>query len=306
MQQNAAVNHLGTEAYAALSVSQIPADATLFRFPRGLAWIMLGSSVLFASAATFCAVAFNAKHQFVLGIVLLIPLGSISILSFRSSHRLFDHVAVNASGIWYVPRNGQFNFLAWNEVGTVVADDIQQRLLVVDAAGRTTIRLEYQLEHFPRLREFVLSHTPNRERADAHPITTFHRTRINKLVFAFFSVALLLIAWTAADRGQWGGSVMLVVFATLQLLLIALDPSRVMVGAQAIVIAYPGWKRQILFSRVTDISLTDESYRGNVFAAVVIRKSQGRPIKLYRFSEGSLALFETLNAAWRMSGSNNS
>jgi hypothetical protein len=140
---------------------------------------------------------------------------------------------------------------------------------------------------------------------DAHPITTFHRTWINKLVLIFFTVLMFLMAWAAAGQGQWGGSVMLVVFATAHLLLITLDPLRVVIEPQAIVIAYPGWKRIIPFSQVTDISLTDENFRGNVFAAVVIRKSQGKPIKLYRFREGSLALHETLNAAWRTAGSGN-
>lgn len=291
------MNDLVTQAYGALSAPQIPADATLFTFPRRLAWTMSASALLFAAAAVVCAVAFTAKHQIVLGLVLLVPFGSFSVLSFRSSRRLFDHVAVNANGIWYVPRTEQPIFLAWHDIGTVVADDVQQRLLIVDAAGRTTIRLEYQLDQFPRLREFVLSHTPNRERANSHPITTFHRTWINKLVFVFFSGTLFLLAWAAAGQGQWGASVMFLVFATIVLLLITQDPLRVAVEPQGIAIAYPGWKREIPFSQVTDISLVNESFRGNVFAAVVIRRSQSKPIKLYRFREGSLALYEILNAA---------
>lgn len=267
--------------------------------------MMLGSSLLLASATVFCAVSFTGKHEAVLGIVSVVLLSSVSVLSFRSSLRLFDHVAVNSDGIWYVPRNRQFIFLAWHDVGTVVAQDVQQRLLIVDAARRTTIRLEYQLAHFPRLREFVLSHAPARPSGDTRPIPTFHRTWINKLVFLFFSVPPLLVAWTAAGQRQWGASVMFVVFATALLFSITLDPLRVLVEPQAIVIAYPGWKRKIPFSQVTDISLADESFRGNLFAVVIIRKSQGKPIKLYRFREGSLALYETLNAAWRGAGSDN-
>ena len=269
-----------------------------FGFRRTLAWAMSASALLFASAAVLSAAAFSAKHQIVSGLVLLIPFGSFSILSFRSARRLFDHVAVNANGIWYVPRMGQSTFLAWHDVGTVVADDVGQRLVIVDAAGRTTIRLEYQLQQFSRLREFVLSHSPNRERANSCPITTFHRTWINKLVFVLFSATLFLVAWIAGGQGQWGASAIFAVFATTVLLLITLDPVRVMVEPQGIVIAYPGWKREIPFSQITDISLVNEKYRGNVFAAVVIRRSQGKPIKLYRFQEGSLALHQTLKAAW--------
>lgn len=300
--QNTRVKDVETEAHAVLSVAQIPSDAMLFRFPRGLARMMLGSSMLFASAAVLFAVTLSGKHQVVLGIALLVPFVAMSVLSFRTSLHLSDHVAVNSNGIWYVPRSGQFLFLAWHEVGTVVADDVQQRLRIVDANGRTTIRLEYQLENFPRLREFVLSHTTS-GRVDTHPITTFHRTWINKTVFLFFSVPMLLVAWMSAGRGQWGASLTFVVFAAILLLSITLDPLRVVVEPQGIVIEYPGWKRKIPFLQVTDISLKDENFRGNVFAVVVIRKSQGKPIKLYRFREGSLALHETLNTAWRRAGS---
>jgi len=294
---------LETETHVVPAIQPIPADAILFRFPRGLAWVMLGSALLFASAVVLCAVILTRRHGVVLAIVPLVAFGAISVLSFRSSLRLFDSVAVNSNGIWYVPRNGQLIFLAWHDIGAVVAQDVQQRLLIVDAAGQTTIRLEYQLAHFQRLRDFVLSHTSARTRVDTTPMTEFHRTWINKLVLLFFSAPLLVVAWAAEGQGQWGASVMLVVFATVLLLSITLDPLRVLVEPQAVVITYPGWKRKIPFSQITDISLTDESFRGNVFAAVVIRKSQGKPIKLYRFREGSLALYETLKAAWRRAGS---
>lgn len=297
--QNAAGERLGTETHVVPQVPQIPADAMLFRFPRGLAWVMLGSSLLFASAAVFPAVISTRRHGVVLAIVPLVAFGAMSVLSFRSSLRLFDHVAVNSNGIWYVPRNGQLIFLAWHDIGAVVAQDVQQRLLIVDAAGQTTIRLEYQLAHFQRLRDFVLSHTSARTRVDTTPMTEFHRTWINKLILLFFSAPLLVAARAAEGQGQWGASVMFVVFATVLLLSTTLDPLRVLVEPQAVVITYPGWKRKIPFSEITDISLTDETFQGNVFAAVVIRKSQGKPIKLYRFREGSLALYETLKAAWR-------
>ncbi len=296
------MNGLRTEAPGTLSVPQIPADATLFTFPRGLPWFMLGTSLLLASAAVFCAIGFAERHEAALGILSFALLGSISTLLFRSSLRLFDHVAVNSDGIWYVPRNGQPIFLAWRDIGTVVAQDVQQRLLIVDAAGRATIRLEYQLANFQRLREFVLMHTSGQTRAGAAPLTTFHRTWINKILFLFFSVPLLFIVRIAGGQGHWGASVIFVVFATVLLGSIALDPLRVSVEPQAVVITYPGWKRKILFSQIADISLTDESFRGNVFAVVVIRVSQGKPIKLFRFREGSLALYETLKAAWRRVG----
>jgi len=57
------------------------------------------------------------------------------------------------------------------------------------------------------------------------------------------------------------------------------------------------WKRDIPFSDIGSVTLGDEFDRGNVWAVVTIVLTLGKPIKLYRFREGPLALADALKGA---------
>jgi hypothetical protein len=289
---------LQTRTHETRSGAPIPADALVFDFSPGLAWMTLGGSLLLLALAVSGAVALTKSHQLILAIAPLLFFGLLSALSLQSFLRLRDSVAVNADGIWYLPRNGECTFLAWRDIARVVANDVQQRLVLIDSSGNRTIRLEYQLKDFLKLREFVLSHTPVQTRLDPNASPVFHRTWISIAVWLVFSVPLLYFAWFACEQGQTGLSIVLGASAMLPLLLILQDPLRLLVEPQELVITYPGWKRIVPFHDIRDISLTYGNFLGNVFAAVVILRLHGKPIELDRFQEGSLALFETLQAAW--------
>ncbi len=83
------------------------------------------------------------------------------------------------------------------------------------------------------------------------------------------------------------------------MVLILRDPQRVVIAESAVVIEYLGWKRTIPFDSITGIGIKDVSDRGNTWAAVSIERKNQRPIMLYRFREGSIALSEALRSAWQ-------
>lgn len=279
-----------------------PEDALVFGFSAGLAWMMLGCSFLCFAFAIFVLVMQSTDPSHIsppITLLCFLLFGSFSVLTLRSSRRLRDSVAVNTEGIWYLPRKGEFTFIPWRDIGSVTAADVQQRLVLIDSTGSRSIKLEYQLQHFGRLREFVLSHAPAQTRLPAPIGTTFHRAMINKAVLLTAAATFIAAAYLSRHQGQPGASWCFVVFSALSLVPLVQDPLRLLVGRQGVVIIYPGWKQTIPFDGIENISLRDESLRGNVWAAVVIQRRQGRPVKLYRFREGSLALYDTLQPAWR-------
>jgi hypothetical protein len=279
----------------------LPADALIFRFPSSLPWMMLGCSILGVAFMVFACVTWLAESNRYLPVLVflcVVVCGPLSALALRSFCRLRDSIAVNDQGIWYLPRKGESTFIGWCEVARVMACDTQQRLVVVDSTGKS-IRLEYQLEGFGRLREFVLGHTPLQTRLPRPGETVFHRSWINKVMLLGSIVVFLMAGWASNHQGQPRAALAFIVFAVALLFSITSDPLRLLVGQQSVVIVYPGWERTVLFKDIDGISLADESLRGNVWAAVVINTLHGRPIKTYRFREGSLALYETLYAAWK-------
>lgn len=86
-------------------------------------------------------------------------------------------------------------------------------------------------------------------------------------------------------------------------MLVFRDPTSVQITKRSIDITYLGWKRSVAFPEVIGISLKDVSDdRGNVWAAVILDRRNDKPIKLFRFREGSIALRDALQAAWNAAG----
>jgi hypothetical protein len=149
-------------------------------------------------------------------------LAAAGIFTFRSSGRFRDTIAVNADGIWYLSRSGESTYIAWSEVASIDARDTQQRLVLRDASGSRRIRLEYQLEDFAKLRDFVLSHATSLQKPHGPSPTLFHRTWINKcLLFGGAGFSFFLARFSV---GQTGPMEIFVGFGVACLGLLSQDP----------------------------------------------------------------------------------
>ncbi len=211
-------------------------------------------------------------------------------------------IAVDDDGVWRLPNKGQPVFIAWSDVATVRADDTMQRLVVADRTHDRTIKIDYQLNDFSTLRDYILQHTTLESRASPTGKLTFYRTRINKIVLLAssipnFAVGILILLGANSTIG--------LLYLTLPMSLVFLvtrDPLSLAITPNRVVIHYPGWERSISFSEISSVTLSDDSSRGNVWFAVVITLRRGKAIKLYRFREGYLALLEALQNALKSYG----
>jgi hypothetical protein len=290
-----------------IDIPSPPADATLFAFPPGLSGTMFFGSLFFGGigiALTLMFISDPSTFSFcfmVLGIIVMLPM---SILAYRTGQRCRDSVAVSSTGVWYLPRKDRPTYMPWSEVATVRAEDTWQRLLLLDCTGAKRIRLEYQLQNFGQLRDFVSHHVTPVSETYPSGEATFHRTLINKAILALFSMTTLSLGLISYRQGQ--SPTIFIAGAVCLLLVVMFDPNRVVVGPSSIVIFYPCWKREVRFDDVKSVDLTDIRSRGNVWAAVVIGRRRGKPIRLFRFREGSLALHQAVTSAWASFDKSNS
>jgi hypothetical protein len=287
------------------TVGSVPSDATVFGFPAGTKWFVFGGAALFSVLAVALPALVMPTGRFSLGAASLwfVVSGSLAAASWLSFARLRARIALNETGIWYLPPSGSYTFLAWKDVSRVRADDTGQRLVLTDTSKHREIKIEYQVEHFSTVRDFVLAHSAAQIHECASNLTCFHRTWINKAILAVFGSPFLIASWMSYKQGERG----MPLFVPLCVCIvagvgIALDPLRVSITSDAVVIAYPGWKRTIPFGSITNIAIEDVRSRGNVWAAVVIERKKNRPIRLFRFREGSLALHDALRTAWTNAG----
>ena len=293
---------IGVDEAVRKSIKGLPTDVSIFGFPSGLSWMMLGATCLFGAAAvagpTMAVLHPSDRGSVAIAICSLVAFGGFSALTLRAFFRFRDSVAVNREGVLYLPKSGEPKFISWSDAD-VRADDTGQRLVITDQAKTEKIRLEYQLENFSKLREIVLEHTASQIHRNAIGIRVFHRTWINKIILATFSLVFLLLSVAFVGQAAGGPSFFLLALGAAPVLLIVRDPLRVVITESAVVIEYPGWNRKIPFDSISGIEIKDVSDRGNTWAAVSIARKNQRPTMLYRFREGSLALSEALQSAWR-------
>ena len=184
------------------------ADASIFGFRGSLRVWMLGAMVIcigFIAFAVLMQLTRPARGSLVTVLFSFVVFGTGSFLCLRVVRYSRDRIAVNSEGIWYLARNGPSSFMTWSNIATIKADDTMQRLILTDASGTRIIRVEYQLENFPTLREFILSHTNALARQASLSTRGFHRTWINKIILTLLGLPFLIISVRCYREGVAAG-----------------------------------------------------------------------------------------------------
>lgn len=73
-----------------------------------------------------------------------------------------DIIVVADEGIRCESPNAPSVFIPWREVGSVVPQNVMQRLVVIDTSGARRIHLEFHLQRFGELRRMVLERSAPR------------------------------------------------------------------------------------------------------------------------------------------------
>jgi len=275
-----------------------PDNAVRYRQSIGMVWFYRVFAALALGLATLCGFALIPGWKpanAVIGVLAVVLFGGGSLYCWGAARRARDVFAVNETGIWRLRPKVEPLFIAWTDAA-VRADDTMQRLIVTNLERTRTIWLEYQLEDLATLRDYIRAHIPSASvRGSVRP-QVFHRSWINKVILTFFALCMLAMA------ALFSGHIIPMALACLAgcaflLFGISQDPLALTIRADRVVINFTGWKRDIPFSDISVVTSGDEFDRGNVWAVVTIVLTHGKPIKLYRFREGSLAMADALKAA---------
>ena len=209
---------------------------------------------------------------------------------------------MNEKRILYTSWRGEETFIAWSDVSRLETRETGQRLGLLDNSQNKAIWIEYQLQNFSKFREYVLAHVPVQVHNAGAEIKEFHRSWVNKIGLSLVALAALFGAKLANEnpsvRGTQGLVLMCLSFFVLCLILVVMDPLRVLITDRALVIEYPGWRRAIPWNSITKVAIDQVQDRGNTWAAVIVDRQRGKPIKFFRFREGSLMLRNALQSAW--------
>lgn len=283
------------------STPPIPSDAVAFKFPPGATWMLLLALLLaVAEAALQFLRAWNTPDPSTR--LAQVPecafFALVARLNWRLLRRSQHRIAVNANGIWSI-HGSTIKHIPWLNLGRVKANDTAQRIELTDRSAASQINIEYQLKNFERLREFILAHTGAQAQLQNSGLNTFHRGWGRKLVYAGVGAVAIFAGWQIHLHDARQSPVLPFVVAAVALLIILREPVSLAIAQDAVVINYLGFQGTIPFSSITAITISDTKYRWNVWAGVVITTERTRRIRLTRFREGSVALYEALQSGWR-------
>jgi YD repeat-containing protein len=290
-----------TDSNAQIPAPAVPLDAAVYTFTPSARWaLLLGMLLAVAEATVLFLEAWNTIDPTTR--ITQIPEGVFFALVAELDWRLFrrsrDRVAVNEEGIWSI-RGGQVGFLSWRNILHLRANDAAQRLELVGPDESNVISIDYQLREFERLRDFVLARIPESALLQNTAMTAFHRASDTRMVYLGLAAFLVLIALMV--HGQVRGPEYLIpVFLAIFPFGMALaEPASLTVERDSFVIHYVTHQRSIPFSSVENISFSNLRFRGNIWTAVMVALRRSKSLRLTRFSEGSVALYEALRAAWK-------
>jgi hypothetical protein len=206
-----------------------------------------------------------------------------------------DVIAVSPQGAWKLSPQGSYTFIAWDDL-----DGVRERMrnLALIAKDGRQIKLDYQLEDFARLREFVVHYMAQVAHPQSHGERVFHRTWMGKGTLLSLAGAGFLFAGMNYLKGQHAASLFLFGVSILTLLAALRDPSLLVVGHDGIEIQSPLGSRNIPFRAISGIRLVNRQHDGYFWSIVVIDRKTGGPLRLFRFREGPVALRDSLHAAW--------
>jgi YD repeat-containing protein len=289
-----------------VSAPSIPPDAKVYAFAASATWIFLLAMLMaLAEAILLFYRAWNTADPSTR--ITQIPEGVffalVAELNWRFLRGSRTRIAVNSQGIWRRQGNS-IAFLAWSDVASVRANDALQRLEIADGRDLTTIRVEYQIGNFESLRDYILSHSAQQAQLEK-PGSVFHVASGNKIIYGAIAAVLLFVAWMSQHHSGQTLVVPLLLGVVL-LFLVLREPTSVVIGHDAIAIHHLGFQRDISFDSIANVSIVDFRYRGNVWPAVVIVTVRGARIRLTRFREGSVALYEAITAAQRLAAATQS
>jgi hypothetical protein len=274
-----------------------------FRFPKSIKWFCL-IGVLFFWGMAFLGLALpyiqpsKNTYEWILGPVLAVVFIPLGWYCFKVWRKCDAYVRVSETEITYLSPHGEQISLHWRDLFALKERVLLQRLELYDTRGQKVMNLEYQLEDFDRLIQLIQRDAPQlREKHVIYKV--FHRHGYVRsmllgscIFFAIFGLFILYKSNTLMG-------LVFLVFAALSLATSLREISRVTVGQTETTLTYPLWERKVPYGQIVDITLkTVIGGQGNVSITVIIKRYKGKDIKLSMIKEGSLVLFDALQAAW--------
>lgn len=275
-------------------------------FKRGIVFAVILTLFFSSAALLFLLVQFNQLPDSVKNFIFISAV--LLLILFRYLYgiciRMKEKILVDNDLLVYIKANGGSVSLSRGEIGRIEEHPYQQRLTVYDHSESIAIPVEYQLEGFDQLREWILSCSDYLDDAvlgqkTFHP----HGLKVKSAVFCLLlfpgSIYFIPDDFQMSNEGMsvliFMGGFLFVLIKNVWSLRIEIDH---------VVLRYPLRKKVVFFKNIQSIQMINENKYNNALSVVLVVLNNENKIRLTYFKEGSIALYRSLHHAWRNCGRN--
>ena len=239
-----------------------------------------------------------------IAIVTRAVIGVVACMMWAIWRRRGQEVRTDGSRIMWCPRRDRRVTMSWSQVEGIRERALRRRLELVDGS-RGHLPLSYDLADFARLLEIVRRNTPRlRER---HVLMSAFRphpgVRWLYLAAALFSLAL---AAAAAVQGELFPIAVGLALSIVAVAAYGRTVRAIEVGPAGLVLAAPFRARHVAWRDVAGVALlhakSEFGLLAGLYPTVRIQPRAGKPIDLGVIVEGTIPLFDAVEAAWRRAG----
>lgn len=237
------------------------------------------------------------NRDLILAIIVSFFAGGVLIWSLIALKQLpFHKVAIDDDGIWYVHIGKQKGLINWGKIYKIKERQSLQRLDLYDSNNKKLLKIEYQLLGFELLRDIV------NEKATAIPKcnqSEFSKHSLYHLGHWAIFMGPPLISLFIEDHHQaFWFLITTGIMAIFQAYQYFMTLSSIQITNNGFVVVYPATKREILFSDIEDIKISDLFDRDMRRSEVLIAsRNAKKPFKLTKLGVDTNVLYRALRQA---------
>lgn len=260
---------------------------------------MLALSILALGCIALPLIRPSSFESIYLGFVGAVFFGVLLLAGARPLAELDDRIRVDDRGIVRVGPQGPRAALRWEDVASVCERPYLQRFEVRDRSGASVIRLEYQIEDFPRLAEFVTQRIASPSTISTGSTGSFALPALfhRKVTAGAIPLALSTLLVVVSLRAFGGILIGFALFFGIAFIYWISSWLQIRVDRSAIRVRYLLFTRRIPIADVEHVSLDTESYRGGRVIVLHIHRRGRTPLRIEEVRGGLIPLYRALTLA---------
>ncbi len=211
--------------------------------------------------------------------------------TFRVVPRLDAWIEADATGLTCCRPDGTRKTVNWHDVGKLRERPLLQRLEFVAGNDSSVVRVDYQIERFAELREFIVSHL--RDDVPLHfPVTCGKSPRYFLVNIAGMALPAAGLIYLRDHHYLLSLGLFFVIYMIAWEFVSA--PTAVTIMDQSLTVRFPFRSRTVYVFQIEGIRMEDRIVKGNRHPYVLLEVTGEKPIKLQSLGCSTVQLYRIL------------